>query len=95
MVERAAEGVTLQAITAGLVAAIDPDRLEAAGTKSADMIAEACKPLAANPGLRKLIVEIKKSKEQTIDTVSQDEVLEAGYSAAATERAKALVTSFE
>jgi type I restriction enzyme R subunit len=95
MVERAAEGRTLQAITAGLVAAIDPDRLESAGTKSAEMIAEACKPLAANPGLRKLIVEIKKSKEQTIDTVSQDEVLEAGYSAAATERAKALVTSFE
>lgn len=95
MVERAAEGRTLQSITAGLIAAIDPDRLEAAGAKSTDVIVEACKPLAANPGLRKLIVEIKKSKEQTIDTVSQDEVLEAGYSAAATDRARSLVTSFE
>jgi type I restriction enzyme, R subunit len=94
-VERTADGQSLQSITAALVAAIDPDRLEAAGGKASEMIAEACRPLAANPGLRQLIVEIKKSKEQTIDTVSQDEVLEAGFSAAATERAKALVTGFE
>ena len=95
LVERTAMGQSLQSITAGLVAAIDPDRLEAAGDKASEVIAEACRPLAANPGLRQLIVEIKKSKEQTIDTVSQDEVLEAGFSAAATERAKALVTGFE
>jgi len=95
LVERTAQGQSLQSITAALVAAIDPDRLDAAGDKASELIAEACKPLAANPGLRQLIVEIKKSKEQTIDTVSQDEVLQAGFSAAATERAKVLVTGFE
>ncbi len=91
MLERASGGVPLRQITAGLVAAIDPDREDAAG----EGIAEACQPLAANPALRQLLVELKKSKEQVVDTVSQDEILDAGYSAEATERAKAMTTSFE
>ena len=38
---------------------------------------------------------LKKSKEQIIDTVSADEVIGAGFSVAAKERAQTLVTSFE
>jgi type I restriction enzyme R subunit len=60
-----------------------------------EMIREAVMPLASKPELRDLIEELRRSMEQTIDTVSQDEVLEAGYDASAKERAKALVESFE
>jgi len=42
-----------------------------------------------------LLTEIKRELEQVIDEVSQDELLEAGASAEAKEKAKALVTSFE
>src|SRR2546423_15601649 len=78
-----------------MVRAIDPDVLEEAGANAPAVIGEACRPLAANPRLRQLILDLKKSKEQTIDVISQDEVLEAGYSASAKERAKGLVESFE
>ena len=37
----------------------------------------AAKPLATNPALRNKLIEFKKSYEQTIDTVTKDEVLEA------------------
>jgi type I restriction enzyme, R subunit len=88
-------GMPLRAITNGIVAAIDPDHIERAGASANADIEEACRPLAANPKLRQLLVDLKRSKEQTIDCVSQDQVLEADFSAAAKERAKSLVTSFE
>jgi type I restriction enzyme R subunit len=59
------------------------------------VIRTALEPLATNADLRQLLLDIKRSKEQTIDAVSKDAVLEAGYSAAAKERAKQLVRSFE
>jgi type I restriction enzyme, R subunit len=55
----------------------------------------AAKPLATNPALRNKLIELKKSYEQTIDTVTKDEVLEAGFSAAAKEKAQSVVESFE
>ena len=48
-----------------------------------------------DPNLRNLLVEIKKKNEITIDHVSQDEVIEAGFSADATDRARGVVQSFE
>ncbi|MBO6506818.1 MAG: hypothetical protein JJ977_18620, partial [Kordiimonadaceae bacterium] len=48
-----------------------------------------------DPKLRELLVEVKKKNEITIDHVSQDEVIEAGFSIDATERAKSVVHSFE
>jgi len=48
-----------------------------------------------DPNLRNLLVEVKKKNEITIDHVSQDEVIEAGFSADAAERARGLVQSFE
>ena len=56
--------------------------------------AVALKPLASNPHLRNHLIAAKKQSEQTIDTVSPDEVLHAGFSAEAKERAKATVASF-
>jgi type I restriction enzyme R subunit len=51
--------------------------------------------LATNPALRNKLIELKKSYEQTIDTVTKDEVLEAGFSAAAKDKARSVVESFE
>jgi type I restriction enzyme R subunit len=56
--------------------------------------AEAVKPLH-DPRLRELILTLKQKNEQVIDTVTQDQVLEAGFSDAARERAQRIVTNFE
>ncbi len=101
---------SLKILCAGLITAIDPDRQverakldnpgiaepsEAQIQKAAvKLIQEAVKPLH-NPELRKLLVELKKKSEQTIDVVSQDRVIGAGFSAQALEKAKGLVQSFE
>ena len=61
---------------------------------AAKLIQEAVKPLY-NPALRNLLIELKKKSEQTIDVVSQDKVIEAGFSADALEKAKGVVQSFE
>jgi type I restriction enzyme, R subunit len=103
-------GKPITDLTHALVNALDPDaQLEAARKASgmdepepehiqeaaAALLDEAAKPLASNPTLRKKLIEIKKSYEQTIDTVSQDQILEAGYSAQAKEKARSLVETFE
>ena len=59
------------------------------------MLKAAVAPLARNPALREEILTLKQRSEQTIDTVSQDRVLEAGFSEEAKEKAKAVVESFE
>ena len=48
-----------------------------------------------DPKLRELLVEIKKKNELTVDHVSQDQVIEAGFSADALARARTIVQSFE
>lgn len=60
-----------------------------------ELIRNAVNPIATNPALRHLIDDLRSAREQTVDTVSQDEVVEAGYDAGARERARSLVTSFE
>jgi type I restriction enzyme R subunit len=55
----------------------------------------AVRPLASNPDLRARLAEMATRHEQAIDEVSQDRVLEAGFSAEGTERARTLVRSFE
>lgn len=61
---------------------------------AAALIQESVKPLH-DPKLRNLLIELKQKTEQTIDTVSQDKVIEAAFSADALERAKGIVQSFE
>lgn len=58
------------------------------------VIQEAIKPFF-EPKLRETIDTIKKKNEVVIDTVSADQVLEAGFSQDALDRAKGMVQSFE
>ena len=44
------------------------------------LLDDAVEPLATNPELRERLVEVRRSYEQTIDEISKDEVLAAGYS---------------
>ena len=103
-----AGGTDLGAIAKGIVGALDPDQqiaaIEAAGQSADDqaavaatasaMLTQALKPLATNPDLRNAILDVRRSYEQTIDEVSKDEVLFAGHSVEAREKASALVSSF-
>lgn len=59
------------------------------------LLKRAVEPLATKPELRALLLEIKRELEQVIDEVSVDELLEAGASQEARERARALVNDFE
>jgi len=58
-----------------------------------ELIKDAIKPFY-DPKLRDLILQIKQDNEQTIDRVSKDEVLGAGYSQAALDKAKAKIENF-
>jgi hypothetical protein len=58
------------------------------------MLTRALEPLATNPQLRNAILDVRRSYEQTIDEASKDEVLFAGHSAEARERASAMISSF-
>jgi type I restriction enzyme R subunit len=103
-----AGGTDLGTITRNLVTALDPDQQLAAtriagrpeddpaavAETAAAMITRALEPLAANPDLRNAILDVRKSYEQTIDETSQDEILFAGHSAEARDRASVLVASF-
>ncbi len=72
------------------------DPAPAAVAKAAEaLLTNALAPLVSNPKLRNEIIELKKRFEQTIDTVSKDAVLDAGFSADAKEKAKGIVASFE
>ena len=68
------------------------DEIAAASKRLLD---DSVAPLATNPELRQRIVEARRSHEQAIDETSADEVLEAGYSADATDRARGTVESWE
>ncbi len=95
-------GLTLKDLSRRLIDAVNPDIVTPSplagegGGEGAALQAriEAVKPLH-DPKLRELLIEIKKRDEITIDHVSQDLVIEAGFSAAALDRAKKVVESFE
>ena len=93
-IEATAGGTPLQTLITNLVRATDPDAaIEAARDATGldepppEAIAEAqnrlreaaAKPFASNPDLRQRLEAIHQSHEQTIDTVSKDVVLEAGF----------------
>lgn len=59
------------------------------------LLKRATEPLATRPALRTLLQDLKREIEQVIDEVSQDELLEAGASEEAREKARALVADFE
>jgi len=93
-VEAAAGGTPLQTLITNLVRATDPDAAIAAARDATGLddpppqavaAAErqlrdaAALPFASNPDLRQRLETIHQSHEQTIDTVSKDVVLEAGF----------------
>jgi type I restriction enzyme R subunit len=90
-IAQAAGGLTLKDLARGLVNALAPDQ---APDAAAAAVQAATKPFS-NPALRELIVTLKRRNEQIIDDVTQDQVLEAGFSEAARERARKVVGSFE
>ncbi len=90
-IAQAAGGLSLKNLARGLVDAIAPDLPRG---QAADAAQAAIKPFS-NPALRELIVTLKRQNEQVIDTVTQDQLLEAGFSEAARERAVQIVGTFE
>ncbi|WP_123102168.1 type I restriction-modification enzyme R subunit C-terminal domain-containing protein [Acidithiobacillus sulfuriphilus] len=94
-IRAASGGLGLKDLAHQLVASLDPDSHHGAGAGAAAQDrTQAVKPLC-DPALRQLILDIKAKNELTIDHVSQDLVLEAGFSQAALDRARGLVQSFE
>ena len=106
-IEGASHGVPLQTLVSDLVKAADPDAAldaarqttgqdeppESAVAEAQKQLLEgAARPFASNPDLRQRLVDIHRSYEQTIDTVSADSLIEAGFS---DEQAKAIVQSFQ
>ena len=93
-IETAAGGTPLQTLITGLLRATDPDAALAAARQTTGLdepppeaIAEAetqlrydaAAPFVSNPELRQRLQTIHQAYEQTIDTVSKDVVLEAGF----------------
>ncbi|MHB8754196.1 MAG: type I restriction endonuclease subunit R [Candidatus Acidiferrales bacterium] len=103
-------GEPVASIANRIVQALDPDEQVKAAQKSSGkdeptpeeiaklsqaLLTQAAQPIAKNPKLRQRLVDLKKSFEQVIDTVSQDQLLMAGVSQDGRERAANLVKSFE
>ena len=105
-IEEASQGVPLQTLVSGLVDATDPDAalIAAQQTTGQDdppqtavaqarkqLLENAAQPFAANPDLRQRLIDIHRSYEQTIDTISVDGIIEARFS---DEQAREIVQSF-
>ena len=105
-VEAVTGGATLKELVSGLLNADDPGAAlkeaqkatgqddpsnEAIEAAEKQLMEVAAKPFAANPELRHRLIEIHRAYEQTIDTVSQDAVIRAGFSEV---EADALTRSF-
>ena len=93
-IETVAGGVPLQTLISSLVRATDPDAAieaarevtglddpppEAIDDAEKQLREDAALPFASNPELRQRLEDIHQSHEQTIDTVSKDVVLDAGF----------------
>ena len=100
-------GISLQRMIHTLIDAMDPDihqqpmTLTESSTEiltiqegTPPLITEACKPFD-NPDLRNTLIELKRQQEQTIDTVSQDNVTFSGFDQEAQARAEQRVEGFK
>ncbi|PUE31833.1 type I restriction-modification enzyme R subunit C-terminal domain-containing protein [Limnohabitans sp. Jir72] len=89
----ASGGKSLRDMASGIVQALNVDDDTSPVEAEAKKV-EAAKPFA-NPELRTLILQLRQKADQVVDIVTQDTLLHAGFSEAASERAKGLVQSFE
>lgn len=92
-VRQASGGLELKALAGGIVKALAPGD-ERSPTEAEEALRQAVRPLA-DPALRQLILALKARQDLVIDTVTQDRVIEAGFSEAARDRAAGLVQTFE
>jgi type I restriction enzyme R subunit len=109
-VRRHAGGLSLDDLVRRLVSAIDDNDVEAKARElnsaveelteaqlaaaEQELIRDAVKPFY-NPKLRDLLLDIKQANDQTIDHVSQDELIHAGYSQAALDKARTKIEDFK
>jgi len=94
-VRRASGGLDLKMLAGGIVQALQPGGDADASPQTLEAaLRRAVLPLSS-PELRQLILGLKANKDLVIDNVTQDRVIEAGFSAAARERAQGIVQSFE
>ena len=106
-IEDASQGVPLQTLVSQLVDATDPDASlnaaqhatgqddppeSAVADARKQLLEDAARPFASNPDLRQRLVDIHRSHEQTIDNVSADSLIEAGFS---DDQAMTIVQSFQ
>ena len=89
----ASGGKSLRDLASGIVQALNVDDDTSPFEAEAKKV-EAAKPFA-NPALRTLILQLRQKADLVVDVVTQDTLLHAGFSEAASERAKGLVQSFE
>ena len=109
-IRRLTGGASLGQMSATLLRAIDPDVIAECATgkpgatpqqvepvafeKAKQQLAlEACTPFD-RPELRDALVRFRQQKEQTIDRVTIDKVIDKGFDATAKEKAESLVKSF-
>ena len=59
-----------------------------------NLIRIACEPFD-NPGLRNTIINIKKRNEQTIDEITTDTLISAGYDSNAKEKSMKVIHTFK
>jgi len=110
-IQALSDGLALKELASGLLRAIDPDEVDERAREglppdlepSPQQLQEAAEalrklaiqPLAANPDLRNLLLDLQQQHEQIIDDISQDDVIEIGPDPQATARARAQVESFQ
>ena len=58
------------------------------------MIEKASRVLAERPVLREKLIEVRRSYTQVLDETSKDEIIDAGFSRDATDRARLTVESW-
>jgi type I restriction enzyme R subunit len=92
-VREASGGLDMKQLAGGIVQALNPS-VDRSPQEAEAVLRDAVRPLS-DPALRALLLGLKQQKELVIDTVTQDRVLEAGFSEAARERAQGIVTNFE
>ncbi|MEW6764815.1 MAG: type I restriction-modification enzyme R subunit C-terminal domain-containing protein [Pseudomonadota bacterium] len=104
-IREATNGYGLKDLAHNIIAALDPDQdfpplptgegwSEGSLLTRDAIILQAVRPLH-DPKVRELLADIKRRNDLVIDTVSADEVLEAGFSADALDRARGMVQTFE
>jgi len=71
----------------------DPNDEQLADSKS-EMIEKASRILAERPALREKLIEVRRSYTQVLDETSKDEIIDAGFSRDATDRARQTVESW-